>query len=69
MEGTRGLKDDGWTRGDVVDGDGAGVVEGEEGAWEGRLCEEIWRERVDVPEVQKPPSEVAATTTGRCGLV
>ena len=28
-------------------------------AWEGRLCEEIWGKRVDVPVVQKPPSEVA----------
>ena len=37
------------------------IVEGEEGAWEGRLCEEIGRERVDVPAVQKSPSEVAAT--------
>ena len=37
---------------------GRGVVEGEGGAWEGRLCEEIEREGVDV---QKPPTEVAAT--------
>ena len=36
-------------------------MEGEEGAWEGRLCEEIGREGVDVPVVQKPPSKVAAT--------
>ena len=36
-------------------------MEGEEGAWDGRLCKEIGRERVDVPVVQKPPSEVAAT--------
>ena len=35
--------------------------EGEEGAWEGRLCGEIRRERVDVPVFQKPSSEVAAT--------
>ena len=38
-----------------------GEVEGEEGAWEGRLCEEIGKERVDVRVVQKPPSEVAVT--------
>ena len=36
-------------------------MEGEERVWEGRLCEEIGRERVDVPVVQKSPSEVAAT--------
>ena len=34
---------------------------GEEGAWEGRLCKEIGRERVDVPVVQRHLSEVAAT--------
>ena len=44
-----------------MDKDGAGVVEGEEGAWEARLCEEIGRERVDVSVGQKPPSEVAVT--------
>ena len=32
-----------------------------EGAWEGRLCEEIGKERVDVRVVQKPPSEMAVT--------
>ena len=32
--------------GEVVDKDG---VEGEKGAWEGRLCEEIGRERVELP--------------------
>ena len=48
----RGLGDDRWTRVEVA---------GEEGTWEGRLYEEIGRERVDVPVVQKPPSEVAAT--------
>ena len=37
-----------------------GVVEGERRAWEGRLCEEIEREGVDVQVVQKPPAEVAA---------
>ena len=37
------------------------VVEGEEGAWGGRLCEEIGGERVDVPVLQKIPSEVATT--------
>ena len=31
-------------KGEVVDKDGAGVVEGEERAWEGRLCEEVGRE-------------------------
>ena len=36
-------------------------MEGGEGAQESRLCEEIGRERVDVPVVQKPPSKVAAT--------
>ena len=44
-----------------MDKDGAEVVEDEDGAWEGRLCEEIGRERVDEPVVQKPPSEAAAT--------
>ena len=39
----------------TVDKDGVGVLEGEEGAWKGRLCEEIGRERVDVPVVEKPP--------------
>ena len=43
-----------------MDKDGAGVVEGEEGACEGRIREEIRRERVDVPVAQKP-SEVVAT--------
>ena len=47
-EETRGLGNNGRRRGEVVDKDGAGFVEGEEGAWEGRLCEEIGRERVDV---------------------
>ena len=61
MEGTRRLGNAEWTKGEVVDKKGAGVVEGEEGAWEGRLYEEIGRERIDVPVVQKPPSEVAAT--------
>ena len=42
-----------WTRGEVVDTDGAKVVEGEERVWEGRLCKEI--------VVQKPTSQVAAT--------
>ena len=37
VEGTRELEDDGWTRGQVVDKDDVGVLEGEEGAWEGRL--------------------------------
>ena len=55
MKEKRGLGDDGWTRGEVVDKDGVGFVEGEEGAWEGRLCEEIGRESVDVRVVQKPP--------------
>ena len=36
-------------------------MEDEEGTWEGRLSEEIGRERIDVRVVQKPPSEVAAT--------
>ena len=36
-EETRGLVDDGRTRGEVVNKDGAEVVEGEEGIWEGRL--------------------------------
>ena len=31
-------------------------MDGEEGPWEGRLCEEIGRERVDVRVVQKHPS-------------
>ena len=44
-----------------MDTDEAEVVEGEQGAWEGRLCEEIGGERVDVPVVQKTPSEVAAS--------
>ena len=35
-------------------------MEGEKGTWEGRQCEEIGRDRVDVPMVQKPPSEMAA---------
>ena len=48
LGGDEGLGDDGRTRGDVVDKDGAGVVEG---VWEGRLWEEIGRERVDVPMV------------------
>ena len=56
VEGTMGLGDNGWTRGEVVDKEGARVVEGQEGAWEGRLCEEIGRERVDIPVVQKPPT-------------
>ena len=30
-------------------------MEGEGAAWEGRLCEEIEREEVDVQVVQKPP--------------
>ena len=38
VEETRELGDNGRTKGE-------GVVEK---AWEGRLCEEIWRERVDV---------------------
>ena len=41
--------------------DGVGVVECQEGVWEGRLCEEFGRERIGVSLVQKPPSEVAAT--------
>ena len=45
----------------MVDKDGAGLVEGEEGTLEGRLCEEIGREMVDVPVVQKSPSEMAST--------
>ena len=45
----------------MVNKDGAEVVEGEEGAWEGRLCEEIGIERVDVPVVQKSPSGAAST--------
>ena len=57
-----GVEDDEWTREEIVDKDGAEVVEREEGAWEGRLCEEIGGERVDVTVVQKPPSEVAATS-------
>ena len=61
MEETRGLGDDGRIMWEVVDKDGAGFVEGEEGAWEGRLCEEVGREMVGAPAVQKPPSEVAAT--------
>ena len=44
-----------------MDTDGAEVVEGEEGASEGRLCEEIRGERVDIHVVQKPHSELAAT--------
>ena len=44
-----------------MDKEGVGVVEGEDGIWEGRLCEEIGRERVDVSVIHKPPSEVAAT--------
>ena len=48
VEETRGLGDNGWTRGEVEGKDGAGVVEDEEGAWEGRLCKKIGRERVDV---------------------
>ena len=49
------------------DKDGVGVMEREERAWKGRLCEEIGRERVDVLVVQKPPSEEAATDRrGRC---
>ena len=46
---------------EVVDKNWAEVVEGEEGAWEGRMCEEVGGEKVDVPMVQKPPSEVATT--------
>ena len=42
--------------------------DGAEGAWEGRLCEESGRERDDVWVVQKPPSEVAATTDEECAL-
>ena len=61
VEETRELGNDRWTREEVVVKDGAEVVEGKEGAWEGRLCEETERERVDVPVVQKPPSEVATT--------
>ena len=45
VEETKGLGDDGRKTGEVMDMDGA---------WEGRLCEEVGR-------VQKPPSEVAAT--------
>ena len=56
LEAWRGAR--GWTRVEVVDKDGAVV---EEGAWEGRLREDIGRERVDIPVVQKPSSEVAAT--------
>ena len=37
MEETRGLGDDGRTRGEMADKNGVGVVEGEEGAWEGRV--------------------------------
>ena len=59
MEETRELGDDGWRRGEVVDKDGAEVVED---IWKGRLCEEIGGERVDETVVQKPPSEVAATS-------
>ena len=47
-----------------MDKDGVEVVEGEEGAWESRLCKKTEREKVDVPVVQKPPSEVAATADG-----
>ena len=36
-------------------------MEGDEGAWEGRLCEVVGGERVDVKGVQKPLSEEAAT--------
>ena len=46
MGETGGMGDDGKTRGEV-------------GTWEGRLCEEIEREGVDVQVVQKLPSEVA----------
>ena len=48
-------------KGDMVDKYGARFVEGKERAWEGRLCKEVGRERVGVPAVQTPPSEVAAT--------
>ena len=36
-------------------------MEGEEGAWEGRLCEVVGGERVDVKGVQKPHSQWTAT--------
>ena len=55
------MRDNGRTRREVVDKDGVGFVEGEEGACEGILCKEIGREKVDVPVVQKTPYEVAAT--------
>ena len=42
--------------------EGGGVVEKEGGDWEGRLCEEIEKEGVDVQVVQKLPAEVAAAT-------
>ena len=45
----------GQTRGEELDKNEA---EGEEGAWEGRLCEEVGEKRVGV---QKLPSDVAAT--------
>ena len=61
--------DDGQTWGEVVEEEGMGavekegarVVEGGEGAGEGRRCEEVEREGADVQVVQKPPAEVAAT--------
>ena len=50
VEETMELGDDGWTE-----------LEGEEGAWEGSLCEVVGVERVDIPGVYKSPSERAAT--------
>ena len=45
------------------------VVEGDEGGWEGRLCEVVGGERVGVPGVQKPPFQGAAAATDEEGVL